>query len=167
MPGRMGEIPGQFPLAKHTTRRAIDFGGSDSRANGRDRGLLRFQDRIVQLSSFSRRPADVHSPRAIRTITGEYNTKITHHEPAPGNPGAGGPAMHNCRASSGGEYGRERHSFGPGATSLVFHGAGDFGLTHTRPNFFACYGEKTGAEFDRLPDQQDLGGILHHASTLD
>src|SRR5208283_3619027 len=100
--------------------------------NGGDSSLLRFQNRFVQVSSFCRRTADVHSSRTIRTITGEYNTKITDHEPAPRNAGAGGPAMHNCRARSGGEDRRERHSFGSGLTSLVFHGAGDFGLAHPR-----------------------------------
>src|SRR6202165_5662353 len=41
----------------------------------------------------------MHSPRAIRTITGEYNTKITDHEPAPWNARAGGPAIVHGRAS--------------------------------------------------------------------
>ena len=83
----MGEIPGQFSLAKRPPRGAIYFCGGHSRANGRDRSLLRFENRFVQVSIFSRRPADVHSPGAIRTITGEYNTKITHHESTPWNAG--------------------------------------------------------------------------------
>src|SRR5450759_3742973 len=75
--------------------------------------------------------------------------------------------MHNRRAGSGSEYRRERHSFGSGTTGLVFHSGGDFDLTHTRPNFPACDPEKTGAEFNRPPDAQDLGSVLHHAGTLD
>src|SRR5208283_1197126 len=167
MPGRMGEIPRQFPFAKRTPGRAIYLSGSYSRANGRDGSLLRFQNRFVQVSSFSRRPPDMHGSRAIRTITGEYNTKITHHEPAPWNARAGGTAMHNGRASSGSQYGREGHPFGPRTTSFVFHGAGDFDFAHTGPNFAACYVEETGAEFHRPADKQDLGSILHHASALD
>src|ERR1019366_2258662 len=116
MPGRMGEVPGEFPLAQHTTRGAIDFGGSHARTNSRDGGLLRFQHSLIQLSSFSRRPSDMHSSRAIRTIMGEYNTKITDHEPAPGNACARGPAMHNRGASSGGEYRRGGDALGPGTT---------------------------------------------------
>src|ERR1039458_2726263 len=124
MPGRMGEVPDQFPLAKHTTRRAIHFSGSHARTNCRDGRLLRFQHGLVQPSSFSRRPSDMHSSRAIRTITGEYNTKITDHEPTPGNAHARGPAMHNRRARSGSEYRRKRHAFGPGTTGFGFHSGG-------------------------------------------
>ena len=163
----MGEVPGQFPPAEHTARGAIHFGGSHARPNRRDASLLRFQHRLVQLPSFCRRPSDMHGARAIRTITGEYNTKIADHEPAPGNARVRGPAMHNRRARSGGEDRREGHAFGPGATGLVFHGGGDFDLGHTRPNFLARNREKTGAEFHRPADAQDLGRILHHAGTLD
>src|SRR5216684_65860 len=167
MPGRMGEVPGQFPLAKHTTRSLIHFGGSRARTNSRDGGLLRFEHGLVQPSSLSRRLSDMHGSRAIRTITGEYNTKIADHEPAPGNARARGAAMHNCRTSSGSEYCREGHAFDPGTTSLVFHGGGDFDLTHTGANFLACDAEQGGTEFNRPPDAQDLGSVLHHAGTLD
>src|SRR4030081_2583083 len=104
MPGRMREIAGQLPFAKYTARRAIHFGGSRARANRCDGGMLRFQNRFVQPPSFSRGPSDMHSSGAIRAITGEYNTKITDNEPAPGNARARGPAMHDCRARSGSEY---------------------------------------------------------------
>src|ERR1700716_1628657 len=167
MPRRMREVLDQFPLAKYTARRAIDFGGSRARTNSRDGSLLRFQNSFVQPSSFSRRPPDVHSSGAIRAITGEYNTKITDHEPAPGNARARGPAMHDCRARSGSEYRRKGHAFGPSPTGLVFHSGGNFDLSNTRTNFLACYLEKTGAEFNRPPDAQDLGSVLHHAGTLD
>src|SRR6266849_9798376 len=167
MPGRMGEVPGQFPLAKHTTRSLIHFGGSRARTNSRDGGLLRFEHGLVQPSSLSRRLSDMHGSRAIRTITGEYNTKIADHEPAPGNARARGAAMHNCRTSSRSEYCREGHSFGPGTTSLVFHGGGDFDLTHTGPNFLARDAEQAGTEFNRPPDAQDLASVLHHAGALD
>src|SRR5258708_40131911 len=107
MPRRMGEVPGQFPLAKHTTRGLIHFGGSRTRTNRRDGGVLRFQDSLVHSSSFSRRPSDMHGSCAIRTITGEYNTKNTDHEPAPGNTRAKGAAMHIRRATTGSGYRRE------------------------------------------------------------
>src|SRR5450759_4495220 len=94
MPGRMGEVPDQFPLAKHATRRPIHFAGSHARTNNRDGRLLRFQHGLIQPSSFSRRPSDMHSSRAIRTITGEYNTKITDHEPPTGYACAGGPVSY-------------------------------------------------------------------------
>src|ERR1019366_707524 len=145
MPGRMGEVPRQFPLPEDTTRRAIDFGGSHARTDLRDRRLLRLQHRLVQPSSFSRRPSDMHSTRAIRTITGEYNTKIADYEPPAGDARVGGPAVHNRRALSGSQYRRERHAFGPGATGLVFHGGGDFDLAHARPNLLACDAERKRA----------------------
>src|SRR6202158_5851916 len=167
MPGRMGEVPGQLSFAKHTTRGAIYFGGSHTRTNCRDGGLLRFQHGLIQPSSFSRRPSDMHSPRAIRTITGEYNTKITDHEPAPGNACARGSAMHGRRASSGSEYRGEALPFAPAATSLIFHSGGNFDLGHARPNFPAGNPKKTGAEFDRSPDAQDRGRVLYHAGPLD
>ena len=75
--------------------------------------------------------------------------------------------MHNRRASSRSKYRRKGHAFGPGTTRLIFHGGGDFDFSHSRPNFLACYPEKTGAEFNRPPDAQDLGSVLHHAGTLD
>src|SRR5258708_5245794 len=121
MPGRMREIAGQFPLPKHTARRAIHFGGSRARANSRDGGLLRFENGFVQPPRFSRGPSDMHSSRAIRAITGEYNTKITDHEPTPRNARAGSPAMHDCRARSGSKYRRKGHAFGPGTTRFVLH----------------------------------------------
>src|ERR1035437_6126434 len=167
MPGRMGEVPRQFPLPEDTTRRAIDFGGSYARTTPRDRPPLRLQHRLVQPSSFSRRPSDMHRTRAIRTITGEYNTKIADYEPPAGDARVGGPAVHNRRALSGSQYRRERHAFGPGATGLVFHGGGDFDLAHARPNLLACDAEQTGAEFHRSPDAQNLVRILRHAGALD
>src|SRR6266404_940973 len=167
MPRRMREVPGQFPFSKHTARRAIDFGGSSARANSRNGGLLRFLNGFVQPPSFSRGPSDMHSSRAIRAITGEYNTKITGHEPAPRNARAGGPAMHYCRARSGSKDRRKGHAFRPGTTGLVLHGGGDLDLGDTRPNFLACYMKKAGAEFNRPPNARDLGVVLHHAGTLD
>src|SRR5208282_1541120 len=151
MSGRMGEVTGQFSLAQHTPRGAIYFAGRGSRADRRDGCLLRFQHGFIQPASFRRRTTDVHSAGAIRAITGEYNTKITDHEPA-GNARARGPAMHHRRARSGSKYRGKRHAFGPGTTSLVLHGSGDFDLTHARPNFVASNLKKTGAEFDRPPD---------------
>src|SRR5580658_10301925 len=91
----MSEIPRQFPPAKHPARGVIHFGGSDARTDNRDSGQLRFQDSLIQPSSFARRLSDVHSSRAIRTITGEYNTKIAHHEPAPGNARERRPTVNN------------------------------------------------------------------------
>src|SRR6202163_2626466 len=167
MPSRMREVPGQLPFAKHAARRAIYFGGSRTRANRRNGGLLRLQNSFVQPPSFSRGPSDMHSSRAIRAITGEYNTKITDHEPAARNARAGGPAMYDRRARSGSKYRRKGHAFGPGTTGLVLHSGGNFDLSHTRPNFLACDMKKTGAEFNRPPDAQDLGSVLHHAGTLD
>src|SRR5260370_24753563 len=167
MPGRMGEVPGQFPLSKHTTRGLIHFGGSRARTNRRDGGLLRFEHGRVSASSLARRLSDMHGSRAIRTITGEYNTKITDHEPALWNARARGPAMHNCGASTGREYCREGHAFGSATTSLVFHGGGNFDLTHTGPNFLARDAEQAGTEFNRPPDAQDLASGLHHAGALD
>src|SRR5260370_39653562 len=140
----MGEVPGQLPFAKHTTRGAIYFGGSHAWTNCRDGGLLRFQHGLIQPSSFSRRPPDMHSPRAIRTITGEYNTKITDHEPAPGNVCARGSAMHDRRARSGSEYRRERPSFSPPPTSLLFHNRRHFAPRPPPPTFFAGHSKKTG-----------------------
>src|ERR1700720_1854603 len=119
MPGGMREVPGQLPFAKHTARRAIHFGGSRARANRRKGGLLRLQNSFVQPPRFSRGPSDMHSSRAIRAITGEYNTKITDHEPAPWNARAGSPSMHDCRARSGSKYRRKGHAFRPGTTGLV------------------------------------------------
>src|SRR5713101_8482828 len=167
MPRRMREVPGQFPFAKHTARCAIHCGGSRARANRRDGGLLRFLNGCVQPPSFSRGPSDMHSSRAIRAITGEYNTKITDHEPAPWNARAGGPSMHDCRARSGSNYRGKGHAFGPGTTRFVLHSGGNFDLSHTRPNFLAGDMKKTGAEFNRRPDAQDLCSVLHHAGTLD
>ncbi len=163
----MSEVPSQFSLAQYAARGAIYFGGSHARPNRRYASLLRFPHRLIQLSSCSRRPSDMHSARAIRTITSEYNTKIADHESAPGNACARSPAMHNGRARSGGEYRRKGHAFGSGATGLVFHSGGDFDLTHTRANFLARNPEQTGAEFNRLPNSQNLGSILHHAGSLD
>src|SRR4029077_8960826 len=122
-----------FPFSKHTACRAIYFGGRRARSNSRDGGLLRFQNSLVQPPSFFGGPSDVHSARAIRIITGEYNTKITDHEPAPWNARAGGPAMHDCRAFSGSKYCRKGHAFGPGPTGLIFHGCGNFELSHSSP----------------------------------
>src|ERR1035441_1271212 len=93
----------------------------------------------------------MHRARAIRTITGEYNTKITDHEPAPRNAHARGPAMHNRRPLSGSEDSREGHAFSARTTSLEFHGGGDFHLTHARPNFLARDREQTGAKRNRSP----------------
>src|ERR1700682_3679445 len=101
MPSRMRKVPGQLLFATRAARRAIYLGGSRTRANRRNGGLLRLQNSFVQPPSFSRGPSDMHGSRAIRAITGEYNTKITDHEPAPRNARAGGPAVHNCRARSG------------------------------------------------------------------
>src|SRR5437016_10645923 len=167
MPRRMREVPGQFPFSKHTARRAIHFGGSSARANSRNGGLLRFQNSFVQPLSFSRGSSDMHSSRAIRAITGEYNTKITDHEPAPWNARAGGPAMHDCRARSGSKDRRKGHAFRPGTTGLVLHGGGDLDFSDTRPNFLACDMKKTGAEFNRPANAHDLGSVLHHAGALD
>src|ERR1700686_1700059 len=122
MPGRMREIAGQLPFLKHTTRCAIHFRGSRAGPNGRDGGMLGFQNTFVQPQGLSRGPSDMHSSRAIRAITGEYNTKITDHEPAPWNARAGGPAMNDCRARSGSQYRRKGHAFGPGTTGRVLHG---------------------------------------------
>src|SRR5467141_3155217 len=132
MSGGMREIAVQLPFAKYTPCRAIHFGGSRARTNCRDGGPLRFQNCFIQPPSFYRGLSDMHSSSAIRTITGEYNTKITHHEPAPRNARAGGPAMHDCRARSGSKYRRKGHAFGPGATGLVFHSGSDFDFSHTR-----------------------------------
>src|ERR1700682_2210318 len=159
MPGRMREVPCQFPFAKYTARCAIHFGGGRARPDSRDGSLLRFQNSIVQPPSFSRGPSDMHSSGAIRTITGEYNTKITDHEPAPGNARARGPAMHDCRARSGSEYRRKGHAFGPGTARLIFHGGRDCDFNRSRPNFLACYPEKTGAEVNRPAGAQDLGSV--------
>src|SRR5208283_1020207 len=167
MPGRMGEVTGQFPLPEHTTRGAIDFCGSHARTNHRDRCLLRLQHRLVQPTSFSGRPSDVHSSRAVRAITGEYNTKITDHEPPAGYACDRGSAVHDRRALSGSQYGRKRHAFGSGTTRLVFHGSGDFDFTHAWPNLLACNLEQTGAESHRSPDAQDLVSVLDHAGTFD
>jgi len=52
MPGRMGEVPGQFPFTKHAPRGIIHLSGSHARTNCRDRGQLRFQHSLIQLSSF-------------------------------------------------------------------------------------------------------------------
>src|ERR1700693_1222934 len=167
MPGRMREIAGQLPFLKHTTRCAIHFGCGTARPNSRDSGLLGFQNRVVQPQGLSRGPSNMHSSGAIRAITGAYNTKITDNEPAPWNARARGPARHNRRASSRSKYRRKGHAFGPGTARLVFYGGGDFDFSDTRPNFLACYPEKTGAEINRPPDAQDLGSVLHHAGTLD
>src|SRR5260370_38787323 len=137
MPGRMGEVAGQFPLPEHTTRGAIDFGGSHARTNRRNRRPLRVQHRLVQPSSFSRRPSDMHSTCAIRTITGEYNTKIADYEPPPGHARVGGLAVHNRRALSGSQDRWERHAYGPATPSLVFHSGGAFSLAHAGPHFLA------------------------------
>src|SRR6266404_1208093 len=167
MPRRMREVPSQFPFSKHTARRAIHFGGSRARANSRNGGLLRLQNSFVQPPSFSRGPSDMHSSRAIRAITGEYNTKITDHEPAPWNARDGGPAIHDRQARSGSKYRRKGHAFGAGTTGLVLDSGGDFDFSHTRSNFLACDMKKTGAEFNRPPNAQDLGSVLHHAGALD
>ena len=78
----MGEVPGQFSPAQHAPRGAVYFAGRHARTNRRNGCLLRFEHRLIQPSSFTRRTSDVHSSRAIRAITGEYNTKIADHEPA-------------------------------------------------------------------------------------
>ncbi len=162
----MGEVTGQFPLPEHATRGAIDFGGSHARTNRRDRGLLRLQHRLVQPSSFSRWPSDVHSSRAIRAITREYNTKITDHEPLARYACLRGPAVHDRRALSGSQYRRKRHAFGPSTTGLVFHGGSDFDFPNAGPNLLACDLEQTGAEFHRSSDAQNLVSVLYHAGTL-
>src|ERR1022692_1154388 len=155
MPGGMGEVLRQFPLAKHTARGAIHFASTNARSHRRNRDLLCFKHRLVKPSRLHRRPSDMHSSRAIRTITGEYNTKITHHEPTPRNARSRGPAMHNRRAKAGSQYGREGHAFGPGTTSLVFHGGRGRELTHARPNLPACNPEEAGAKFNRSPNAPD------------
>jgi len=76
----------------------------------------------------------MHGSGAIRTIIGEYNTKIADHEPAPRNARPRGPAMHNRGALAGRKNGWKRHAFGPGTTRLVFHGGGNRDLRHARPN---------------------------------
>src|SRR6266403_1000512 len=119
MPGRMREIAVQLPFAKHTPRRAIHFGGTHARTNCGNGSLLRFQNGFIQSPSLRRGLSDVHSSGPIRTITGEYNTKIADHESAPGNARVRGTAMHDCRASSGSKYRRKRHAFGSRATGLV------------------------------------------------
>src|SRR5450631_229985 len=167
MPGRMGEVPSQLPLAKHTTRGSIHFAASHARTNRGNGSLLRFQHGLIQPSSVFRRPSDMHGARSIRTIIGEYNTKITDHEPAPRNEGTRRSSMHYRRPRSRREDGRKGHGFGTRTTSFVFHGSGDFHFPHARPNFLACDMEKTGAKFNRPAYAQDLGSVLHHARTLD
>ncbi len=54
MPGRMGKVPGQFPLAQHTPRGAIHFAGGHARTNRRDGRLLRFQHRLIHLVELPR-----------------------------------------------------------------------------------------------------------------
>src|ERR1700677_4945862 len=116
---RMREIPNQFPPAQHTARGMVYLGTSTSGTNRGTRGQLRFQNRFIEAPSFSRSSADVRSSSAIRTITGEYNTKITDHDPSAGNAGLRGPAMHNRGASSRGENCRDGHALGPGTARLV------------------------------------------------
>src|SRR5271157_264179 len=80
----MGEVARHFPLTQHAARGTVHLGRGHAGTNCPNRSLLRFQYGLVQQSSFRRRPSNIHSSRAVRTIIGEYNTKIAHHEPAPG-----------------------------------------------------------------------------------
>src|ERR1700719_1882031 len=138
MPGRISKILRQLSLAEHPSGRAIDFGcgrAGPNYANGR---LLRFEHRPIEMLSFFGRLSNVHSSGAIRAITGEYNTKIADHEAAGGNACPRCAAMHKCRTGPGCEDCGERHALGSGTTSFIFHGAGNFDLSYTRPNFFSC-----------------------------
>ena len=74
------------PLPQHTTHSRSDRG---------DRRQLRIEHGLVELPSRIGRTTDVHSTGPIRAITGEYNTKIADHEPAPGNTGGRCPSMDN------------------------------------------------------------------------
>ena len=163
----MREVPGQLPFAKYTPRRAIHFGGSRARANRRDGGLLRFQNSFVQPPSLSRGPSDMHSSRAIRAITGEYNTKIADHEPAPG---MRAPEARPCtiaeRAPEASIVGKDMPSAPAQRASYSMAAATSTSVTPGRIFLHAIL-KKTGAEFNRPPDAQDLGSILHHAGTLD
>src|SRR5271154_1587450 len=167
MPGRVGEVARQFCLAQHASRGAIHFARAHTRSHRRNRGLLRSEHRLIESSSLTGRLPDVHSSCAIRAITGEYNTKITDHEPAPGKARLRRPTVHNRRTLSRSEDRGEGHAFGSGTTSLVLHGGRSFDLAHTRPNLSACNPEKTGAKFNSLPDALDLGSIFHHARAFD
>src|SRR5258708_32343366 len=148
MPGRMREVASQLPLAKDTPCRVIHFGSRHARTNRRDGGPLRFQNGFIQPTSLLRGPSDVHGSCSIRTITGEYNTKIADHEPTPGNARAGGPAMDNRRAPSGSQYCRKGHAFGPPATGLVLHGTRNFIFTQPGPNLLATNAENTRPAFN-------------------
>src|SRR5258706_11981474 len=167
MPGRMGEVAGQLPLAKAPPSRVIHFGSRHARTNRRDGGPLRFQNGFIQPTSLLRGPSDVHGWCSIRTITGEYNTKTADHDPTPGNARAGGPAMDNRRARSGSQYCRKGHAFGPAATGLVLHGSRNFNFSQPGPNLLASNAEKTRAQFNRPSNAQDLGSTLHPACALD
>src|SRR5450755_2329234 len=115
----------------------------------------------------ARRLPDMHGARAIRTVIGEYNTKITDHESAVGNARSGRTSMHNCRTRPCGKDGCERHAVSPSAPGLVFHRGSDFDLADTRLDFVAGDLKEAGTEFNCPPDAEDLISILDHARPLD
>ncbi len=163
----MSKVPRQFALAKYTPRGSHLLRRQSLRDEPPRWQTAALPARRRTAPGFWRRRPDVHSSRAIRTITGEYNTKIADHEPAPGNACGRSPAVHNRRARSGSEDGRKRHAFGSGTAGLVLHRRRDFDFTHAWPNFPASYAEKTGAQFNCAANALDLGSVLHHASALD
>src|ERR1022692_1622902 len=109
----------------------------------------------------------MHGSRSVRTIIGEYNTKITDHEPTPRNARPGRTPMHDRRTRSGSKYGCEGHSVGSATTGRVFHRGGDFNFAYAGADVFARDRKKTRAQLNRPPNAEDLIRILYHARPLD
>src|SRR5882724_4134756 len=148
-------------------------GGRIYRSGGRsgphlsNRSPLRLKHSLIHLPRIAGWTAHVNGARAVRAITGEYNTEVADHESAARDPGLGGTAMDNRGALAGSDDGRERHTLRPGTPRLVFHGSGDFHFFHSGSNLLASDLKEGGAQLDGGADAADLFVVLDHAQALD
>jgi hypothetical protein len=148
----MGEVPGQFSLLEHTPRGPIHFASSHARANRRDRRLLRLQHGLIELSSLFRRTPDMHSSRAIRTITASITPKSQTTNP---RRGIRAPDARPCtiaeRFPEASMVANDMPSAPPQRASYSIAAATSTSLTPGRI-VLRAHPKQTRAEFHRPPD---------------
>jgi len=97
----------------------------------------------------------MHGSGAIRTIIGEYNTKIADHEPAPRNARPRGrPCTIAERSPDARMVGNDMPS--APAQRASYSMAAATATSGTPAEFAACNPEETGAKLNRPPNAQDL-----------
>ena len=94
-------------LPQYLTSYRINRRGGHAGPHLSNRSLFSFQHGLIHLTRIAGRTSDVNGARAVRAITGEYNTEVADHKSAARDAGVGGAAMHNRRALAGSNDGRE------------------------------------------------------------